>query len=322
MTSCAGIPPLVLVTGPEELLADRAVSSVVAALRETDPDLSVDTVETTGYAAGALALETAPSLFGGQRCVVVPRVDEAPEAVFADLIGYASDPAPDIVLVVVHRGGVRGKKALDALKKAGARVLECPAIKSDRDKNDFVVHEFRRAGRRVAPDAVRALIEAVGKDVRELAAACQQLIGDTEGVVGEAAVERYYGGKVEATGFAIADAAVAGQAGEALRLTRHALATGLDPVPIMAVLASQLRGLAKVSGAPRGPSAQLAGALNMAPWQIDRARRALQGWDDAGLGRAIQAVAAADFEVKGGGRDPVYAIERVIVEIARCRAGG
>ena len=31
-----------------------------------------------------------------------------------------------------------------------------------------------------------------------------------------------------------------------------------------------------------------------------------------GLAVAVQAVAAADFEVKGGGRDPVYAVGRIL----------
>jgi len=57
----------------------------------------------------------------------------------------------------------------------------------------------------------------------------------------------------------------------------------------------------------------------MAPWQIDQARRKLNGWDPEGVGRAIQAVAAADFEVKGGGRDPVYAVERAILTICGAR---
>src|SRR3546814_14895603 len=63
--------------------------------------------------------------------------------------------------------------------------------------------------------------------------------------------------KVEASGFRVADAAIAGQAGEALRLLRHAIATGLDPVPIVAVLAAQLRQLIKVGSAGRGSSAQV-----------------------------------------------------------------
>ena len=34
-----------------------------------------------------------------------------------------------------------------------------------------------------------------------------------------------------------------------------------------------------------------------------------------GLGVSLQARAAADLGVKGGGRDPVYAVERVVLTI-------
>lgn len=241
---------------------------------------------------------------------------QAPEALQLDLLGYLADPADDVTLVVTHASGNKGKKVLDTLKKAKALVLEAPAIKSDRDKADFVTNEFRRARRKADAGAVQALVEAVGKDVRELASACQQLVDDTTGVIDAEVVERYHGGRVEATGFKVADAAVAGQTGEALRLLRHAVNVGVDPVPIVAVLAQQLRQLAKVGGAGRGRSADLARDLGMAPWQVDKARRSLQGWTGEGLGRSIQAVAAADFEVKGGGRDPVYAVERAILVIA------
>jgi DNA polymerase III subunit delta len=224
--------------------------------------------------------------------------------------------------VVNHKSGQRGKKVLDTLKKGGARVVEAPAIKSDRDKSDFAMHEFRAAKRRASPEAVRALIEAVGKDLRELAAACQQLISDTTGVIDEVLVEKYHGGKVEASGFRVADAAIAGNSGEALRLLRHAIATGVDPVPIVAVLAQQLRQLVRVGFAGRGRSADVARDLGMAPWQVDKARRALSGWDSEALARSIQAVAAADFEVKGGGRDPVYAVERAVLTITHERRSG
>ena len=58
------------------------------------------------------------------------------------------------------------------------------------------------------------------------------------------------------------------------------------------------------------------------PWQIDKARRQLGHWTADGLGRAIQAVAAADVEVKGGGRDPVFAVERAILAITAARHDG
>jgi DNA polymerase-3 subunit delta len=309
----------VLISGPESVLAERALASTLDALRARDPDLEVIKLYSDGYQSGSLTMHTSPSLFGGTKVIVVLDLDEATDELQTDVLAYLAAPAPEITLVVTHKGGVRGKKVLDTLKASGARTIEAPIVKSDSDKAQFVANEFRRQGRKATPGAVRALVEAVGRDLRELTAACAQLVADTDGLVDEALVETYQGGKVEATGFKVADAAIAGNAGEALRLLRHAIAAGDSPVPIVAVLAMQLRQMVKVGSAGRGSSAQLAKTLAMAPWQVDQARRKLDGWDPQGVGQAIQAVAAADFEVKGGGRDPVYAVERAILTICGAR---
>lgn len=312
------VPPYVLVSGPEGVLAERALASTLDDLRVASPDLEVIRVYAAAYEPGELVLHTSPSLFGGAKCIVVHDLDEAGEDLQADLLSVVTDrPEPDLTLVVLHKSGQRGKKVLDALRGAGARVLDAPAIKTDRDKTDFAAHEFRRSRRKATAEAVHALVEAVGKDVRELAAACQQLVDDTTGVIDEQVVLTYHGGKVEATGFRVADAALAGDAGEALRLLRHAIAVGVDPVPIVAVLAQQVRQLVKVGSAGRGRSADVARDVGMAPWQVDRARRTLSGWSAEGLATCLQALAAADAEVKGGGRDPVYAVERVVLTITR-----
>lgn len=313
----SGVPPLVLISGPEQVLAERALAETIAALREGHPDLEVVRLQAATYQPGQLALEASPSLFGGDKVVALLDLDEAVDDAQVDVLAFLDTPQDGVTLVVTHKGGARGKKVLDALRGGGARVLDAPALKSDRDKADFAMHEFRRARRKATGEAVQALVDAVGKDVRELASACQQLIADTEGLIDEAVVMRYHGGKVEATGFRVADAAVAGQTAEALRLVRHAVSVGVDPVPIVAVLAQQLRQLIRVGAAGRGRSAELARELGLAPWQVDKARRALAGWSADGLGRALQAVAAADFEVKGGGRDPVYAVERAVLTVCR-----
>ena len=318
----SGVPPLVLVSGPEELLAERAVDQVVSDLRVAAPELEVVTIEPFGYEPGDLGVQASPSLFGEDKAIVVRGLHEAGDALQQDLLAYLDDPAESVTLIVLHGSGNRGKKVLDTLKRSKARVIDAPAIRSDRDKADFVTNELRRARRKITPDAVHALVEAVGKDLRELASACTQLVDDTTGVIDHEVVDRYHGGKVEATGFRVADAAVSGEAGEALRLLRHAVAVGVDPVPIVAVLAGQLRQLAKVGGAGRGRSGDVARELGMAPWQVDKARRALRGWSGPVLGRAIQAVAAADEEVKGGGRDPVYAVEHAVLTIVREHQSG
>jgi DNA polymerase III subunit delta len=86
-------------------------------------------------------------------------------------------------------------------------------------------------------------------------------------------------------------------------------------VPLVAAIASKLRTMARVAG-NREPSAALAARLGLKDWQVDRARRDLSGWSDATLGMAIQATARADAEVKGGSRDSVFALERLITVIA------
>jgi DNA polymerase-3 subunit delta len=83
----------------------------------------------------------------------------------------------------------------------------------------------------------------------------------------------------------------------------------------VAAFASKVRTMAKVAGT-RGGSNQLAQQLGLAPWQVDRARRDLQGWTDEGLGRVIEALADTDAQVKGAGRDPVYALERMVGIVA------
>jgi len=84
-------------------------------------------------------------------------------------------------------------------------------------------------------------------------------------------------------------------------------------------LAMQLRQVGRVGAAGRASAASVAKDLGMAPWQVDQARRVAQGWDGPRLGRAIEAAAAADVEVKGGlrtgnsvSRAPEYAVEKVV----------
>jgi DNA polymerase III subunit delta len=212
---------------------------------------------------------------------------------------------------------VRGKKLLEGIRAASGTAIEivCAELKKDAERYEFAVAEFKAAGKRVTPGAVRALVSAFTDDLAELSSACTQLIADASDEITESTVERYYAGRVETNAFSVADAAIAGRYGEAMALLRHALASGADPVPIVAAFAMKIRTMAKVSGT-RGGSGQLAGQLGLAPWQIDRARRDLSGWTSEGLGRCIQALAAADENVKGASRDPVYVLETVVATIA------
>lgn len=307
--------PLVLVFGPEELLASRAVDAIVSAVRADHGTVAVTNLSAAAYERGSLRAATSPSLFAEPGVVVIDEGESMTDDFLEDAVAYAKDPDPEVVVILRHGGAVRGKRALEAWRAAGVEEILCPAIKRDADLAQFVEGEFARATREARPQAVRALVDAVGGDVPELAAAVHQLLSDVSGLVTEDEVTRYYGSRVNATGFAVADAAIVGKVGEALALVRHALDTGTDPVPLVAALASKLRGLARV-GAARGRGIDPAKDLNMAPWQVERARRDLRHWNGDTLAAAIEAAAAADAEVKGAGRDPRFAIERAVRTVA------
>lgn len=316
-------PAVTLVIGPEELLRDRAVSRVLAQARRVDPATEVHRLSAVGLEPGRVRALSSPSLFGEPTVIVVEDAAEAGDEVTDELKAHLADPPGEVALVLVHAGGVKGKGLVDAAKRAKAEVAECKALKWESDKIAFVRAEFSRHRRSIDPDAAAALVDAVGSDLRELANACSQLLADTHGdgtAVDRGLVERYHAGRVEVSGFKVADAAVEGRCEEALRLLRHALATGVDPVPINAAFAAGLRNLAKVAGLPRTMRPDdVARDLGMAPFQVKKARAQLGGWTPEGVARAIAAVAYADEQIKGGGADPVYALERAVTAIAGAR---
>lgn len=305
--------PIVLVSGTESVLADRAIRLLRDILRAEDPSLEVSDIDAGAYSPGELLTLASPSLFAEPRLIRVSNVEKMTDAFLDEALAYLGAPADETYVVLRYPSGTRGKKLLDAIRAGtgGGIEIVCAELKRDSDKQDFVVAEFAAARRKITGPGLRALVSAFSDDLAELAAACQQLLADTTDDVTDETVAKYYSGRVETTAFAVADAAIAGQYGEALGLMRHALASGADPVPMVAAFAVKIRTMAKLSG-QRGSSNQLAQQFGLAPWQVDRARRDLQGWSDAGLGRAIEALAEADTQVKGGGRDPVYALERMI----------
>jgi DNA polymerase III subunit delta len=326
--------PVTLIVGEEELLAERAVSHVLAGLAagsaggpagaaeaEGGSGADVHEVAAGDLGPGALTQLTAPSLFGGGCAVVVRAAQDAGKDVSAEILRLAESPAPDVTLVITHAGGAKNKALLASLTGVGARRVDCPVIKRFSDRMDFLRGEFSRAGRKADDGGLRTLLDAVGTDLRDLAAACSQLAADTTGVISAQTVARYYRGRAEATGFSVADRACEGSLAAALEQLRWALATGTSPVLISSALAAGLRTLGLVGSVGRGLSSNaLAGDLGIPSWKIDKARQQLRGWTADGLAAAHAAVAEADAQVKGEAASAGYALERAITTIVACRS--
>ena len=311
-----------LVIGDEELLVSRGVAAAIAAAREADPQAAVEERSAADMTESDLLEAVSPSLFGERRIVVLRDVQDAKKDTAAAILAYAANPEPDVVLIVTHAGGAKGKALADGLQKAGATVTTAAKITKHRDRVDFVREEIRRLGGRCSEETADALIAAVGTDLRELAAACSQLVADTGGRVDVAAVTRYYRGRAEVTGFTVSDAAIAGDLPGALEALRWALHVGVDPVPIADALADGVRTVSRVASAGRGNAYQLASTLGMPPWKVERAQRQARGWTAEGLAHAVRITAECNAAVKGGAEDRGYALERAIFSLVAARRAG
>lgn len=305
-----------LIIGSEGALADRAISKLTSQLK--DEKCEITNLFAAETIVGDIADALAPSLFSERRALILRDLQDLPEENREEITRYLASPDETLTLIFVHKGGIKGKALLDAIKKVKPEIISCEPLKKDVDKEAFIKELFLDLGRKASQGAVSALIGALGSDMRELRAAVSQIAADAPaGVIDEVIIDKFHQGRVETSGFDVADATLDGNLSAALIALRSALETGTDPVMITSAIASALRALAKVSGANRGvKSFELAGQLGMAPWQIDKARRQLQRWSPGALADAVGAIAQADAEVKGAASDPIYTLEKAITRIA------
>ncbi len=312
---------VILVTGKEEFLGERTVADVRATVRAHDAESELSEAQAGDLTLATLGELSAPSLFSAVRCIIVRGLENLPDESVAGLLDYATAPAEDVALVLVHGGGQKGSGTLTKLRKLKAVTEIKSEVLKASDYPGFVTSEVRRFGSSIDGDASRALVDAVGQDLRSLSAASHQLTNDFPGERLTAdKIARYFGGRAEAKSFAVADHAFSGNREKALEELRWALDNGTPSVLVTSAFAGSARGLARYKGAPRGMGeGDLAREVGVPPWKLRTLRDQSRSWSDQGLAGAIRAVAKADADVKGASSDAAYALERLVLTVASLR---
>lgn len=313
---------VVLVTGKEEYLSSRTVDSVRVAVRGHDPEAEIGDAEAGDLTLATLGELAAPSLFSTTRCVIVRKLEDLPEESVAGLVDYCAAPADDVALVLVHSGGQKGSGILTKLRKLKQTVTE---VKSEELKMSelpqFVAAEVASHGAKITSEAAAFLVQAVGHDLRSLAAAADQLTNDfPDEQLTLDKVQRYFGGRAEAKSFAVADAAFSGRRAAALEELRWALDNGTAAVLVTSAMAGSARSIARYLGAPRGArDADLARDLGVPPWKVRQVRDSSRSWSPEAISGAVRAVAVADADIKGQAHDASYTLERLVLTVAALR---
>jgi DNA polymerase-3 subunit delta len=319
----SSVSQLHLVLGDEELLVERSVGDVLRSAREAagTVDVPVDRLRAGEVSTNELAELLSPSLFADERVVVLEAAAEAGKDAVALIADAAADLPPGTMLVVVHSGGGRAKALADQLKRLGAEVHPCARITKPAERAEFVRREFRELKIKASDDTVTAVLDAVGSDLRELAAACSQLVADTGGQVDAAAVRRYHSGKAEVKGYDIADKAVTGDVAGAAEALRWAMMSGEPQVVLADALAEAVHAIARI-GPLSGDPYQLAGELGMPPWRVQKAQKQSRRWSRESVAEAMRLVATLNGDVKGVAANADYALETAVRRVAELAAKG
>ncbi|PIF03381.1 MAG: DNA polymerase III subunit delta [Propionibacterium sp.] len=286
--------------------------------RSQDPGVQINDVGGAEITGAHLAQLSGASLLAEKAVLVIRDISMVAEELFDAICDLVTDPGDELSLVLTHPGGQKSKKLLTRCEKLGAHKTECLALKPSR-LVDFVRSEAKSLNVRIDGVAATALVDAIGSDLRALAAGLAQLAADSESLeITESDVRAYFAKRAEVSGFAVADEVLAKRPGPALAQLRWARTAGVPPVLLTAALANSFRSLGKYLDLKnsRMQDRDLARAVGVPPWKIRNLNRQARNWRPEQVAHALQRIAATDGDVKGMGIEPEYALENLVRELA------
>ena len=303
--------PVRIIATSDEFLAGLELDPLRAKARERG--FAEEEVPAEDAVAISNALETG-SLFDAGRLVIVRDADDAKEPSLKAMARWAESPSPDTRLVLLCTTAAGAKRLAKALGDAAE--VRTPDDVPPWEAPRWVVKRARALGRRMTADAGKALVDAIGTDLRELATAVDQIAASLpeDAPIDVAAVTAQFRG-IESRIHEFVDALFDRDRSQALRRLRALLSHGESPILLTAAIATQLRILAMLSSSERRPAAAVAKELGIKEGPVKRAMRRSRNFTPDEIRRAYRLVADADLAFKSEDDDPLV-LELLVDEIA------
>jgi DNA polymerase III delta subunit len=261
-----------------------------------------------------------PSLFGGDRGLLVTEAQDLGKDALAEVRRYADAPAEGSRLVLAAVVDARSKAAPKALASAvGDRGMVRRVAVDRKELPTWVRQRARAAGLAVTPAGVARLVETVGDDPGALDQAVAQLAAarPEEGLTPDA-VDAQFRGFGDHRVWELTDAAFTGDLRRAVRVLAALLDAREEPLVIVGGIASRVRDLLRVRALPpRMPLREVATAAGLRfDWQARRYRDQANRYRPEELSAVHADVVEADRLLKQGG-DGRVVLSRLVARIAR-----
>jgi DNA polymerase-3 subunit delta len=315
------LKPVYLFTG-----SDRP--KITLALQRLRARIGEDAIEQLQAAEApaeeAVAACNALGLFGGDaRAVIVDGVEVWKSADVLEIEAYLGNPAPTSTLVLVGEGLKKDAALLKVVTKNGeVKVYDV----TKKNLPQWVGEQFARLGASADRDACRALVEAVGDDVSDLASEINKLATWANGEqITRATVEELAVGRAETPIFAVTDAWGRRDVAATLRATESLLDRSPRPRSgeLIRLVASLVAHIGRVRKASRLAnegvrSSEIASRLKIHPFVAEKSAKQAGNFSPDELAQATVRLAELDAGAKGGSRlPPELQLERTLVEITR-----
>jgi DNA polymerase III subunit delta len=314
-------PPVIVITGGERFFIDRALAALrKAVLSGGVSGFNEDVFEGKGCSAARIvdAARTLPML-ATHRLVLVRDADALAAAELDRFCDYLDQPSPSSCVVLLADKLDGRTRFAKRASKLGLLVDAAPLKPGD--MRGFLQSEVRRRGARIAPDAASALLDALGNDLPGIDDALERLtlyvgpgasieLGDVSACVTRVRVESIW---------SLVDAVGLRDRRGALRAAASLLADREPPLRILAMIARQLRMVARMqtalaSGAQPPEAARQAGAP---PFKARELASAARRFEPRLLARAFAVLAETDVALKGSKRTGDAVLAGALLELTR-----
>ncbi|MBM3449632.1 MAG: DNA polymerase III subunit delta [Armatimonadetes bacterium] len=311
-----------LIVGDDDWLRDHTLRRLLDELIPlAERDLNLDRLEVDSISIEDVITraDTLP-FFGATRVVVVLRVERLNAAAQDRLSAYLEQGPPPSIFILVATS-LDERRRFTKTVRAVSRVHACTTPRSG-ELVGWAQRYAQELGKRLSPDAARALVQLVAPGLGNLANEVDKLAAFVGGrdVIREEDVQAAATRSAEFTVFQLTDAVGDRDAARALRVLDRLLVEE-NPVGLLALLAGHVRALlaTQALAAGRADRERVQAVLGNRAWLFDRYRQQLRGFGDPDLARLLRDLRDADYRMKSSTGSPRMVLEHLVVRL--CTAG-
>ncbi len=318
-TTTGHLPAYLVRGGDPSLVAQAAHALVERLVAGGDPSIMVEEFGGPGveqFDVGAVIDAcTTPPFLVERRVVVVREAGQVTAVDAKRLAAYLGDPLPTTALVLVAGGGAVNPTLAKAVTAAGDVVDT--AVGTGKARSQWLASHLKDGPVRLDGAAQARLGSHLGADMGRLAGLLDTLAAayGRGALVSATDLEPFLGGAGALAPWDLTDAIDAGRTAPALGVLHRMLSAGEShPLVILALLHKHYRQMLRLDGSGVTTAEHAAEALGMkSAYPAKKALAQANRLGSGGVARAVQLLADADLELRGGTGLPGELVVEVLV---------